>query len=55
MYTPDHIVFTKQTYEGRLDIPYGIHSVGAGSEDPNFYKAVPVQAIEYMKATTTAK
>jgi branched-chain amino acid transport system substrate-binding protein len=22
--------------------------VGAGSEDPNFYKAVPVQAIEYM-------
>ena len=48
MYTPDHIVFTKQSYEGRLDIPYGIHSVGAGSEDPNFYKAVPVQAIEYM-------
>jgi branched-chain amino acid transport system substrate-binding protein len=48
MYTPDHIVFTKQTYEGRLDVPFGIHSVGAGSEDPNFYKAVPVQAIEYM-------
>ena len=48
MYTPDHIVFTKQSYEGRLDILYGIHSVGAGSEDPNFYKAVPVQAIEYM-------
>jgi branched-chain amino acid transport system substrate-binding protein len=48
MYTPDHIVFTKQTYEGRLDIPYGIHSVGAGSEDPNFYKAVPVEAINYM-------
>jgi branched-chain amino acid transport system substrate-binding protein len=48
MYTPDHIVFTKQTYEGRLDVPFGIHSVGAGSEDPNFYKSVPVQAIEYM-------
>jgi branched-chain amino acid transport system substrate-binding protein len=48
MYTPDHIVFTKQTYEGRLDLPFGMHSVGAGSEDPNFYKAVPVQAIEYM-------
>jgi branched-chain amino acid transport system substrate-binding protein len=48
MYTPDHIVFTKQTYEGRLDIPFGIHSVGAGSEDPNFYKAVPVAAVEYM-------
>lgn len=48
MYTPDHIVFTKQTHEGRLDIPFGIHSVGAGSEDPNFYKAVPVQAVEYM-------
>jgi branched-chain amino acid transport system substrate-binding protein len=48
MYTPDHIVFTKQAYEGKLDIPFGIHSVGAGSEDPNFYKAVPVQAVEYM-------
>jgi branched-chain amino acid transport system substrate-binding protein len=48
MYTPDHIVFTKQTYEGRLDIPFGIHSVGAGSEDPNFYKAVPQAAIDYM-------
>ncbi|OGB93648.1 MAG: ABC transporter substrate-binding protein [candidate division NC10 bacterium RBG_16_65_8] len=48
MYTPDHIVFTKQSHEGRLDIPYGIHSVGAGSEDPNFYKAVPAQAIDYM-------
>jgi branched-chain amino acid transport system substrate-binding protein len=48
MYTPDHIVFTKQTYEGKLDIPYGIHSVGAGSEDPNFYKAVPVEAINLM-------
>jgi branched-chain amino acid transport system substrate-binding protein len=48
MYTPDHIVFTKQTYEGRLDILYGIHSVGAGSEDPNFYKAVPQAAIDYM-------
>lgn len=48
MYTPDHIVFTKQSYEGRLEMPYGIHSVGAGSEDPNFYKAVPQAAIEYM-------
>jgi branched-chain amino acid transport system substrate-binding protein len=48
MYTPDHIVFTKQIYEGRLDLPYGVHSVGAGSEDPNFYKAVPQAAIEYM-------
>ncbi len=48
MYTPDHIVFTKQTHEGKLDILFGIHSVGAGSEDPNFYKAVPVPAVEYM-------
>ena len=48
MYTPDHIVFTKQSHEGRLDIPFGIHSVGAGSEDPNFYKAVPQAAINYM-------
>jgi len=48
MYTPDHIVFTKQSYEGRLDIPFGIHSVGAGSEDPNFYKAVPPESVNYM-------
>jgi branched-chain amino acid transport system substrate-binding protein len=48
MYTPDHIVFTKQAYEGRLDLPFGIHSVGAGSEDPNFYKAVPAEAVNYM-------
>jgi branched-chain amino acid transport system substrate-binding protein len=48
MYTPDHIVFTKQSHEGRLDVPFGIHSVGAGSEDPNFYKAVPQAAIDYM-------
>lgn len=48
MYTPDHIVFTKQVYEGKLDIPFGIHSVGAGSEDPNFYKAVPPEAVNYM-------
>jgi branched-chain amino acid transport system substrate-binding protein len=48
MYTPDHIVFTKQAYEGKLDLPFGVHSVGAGSEDPNFYKAVPAKAVDLM-------
>lgn len=48
MYTPDHIVFSKQIYEGKLDLPFGLHSVGAGSEDPNYYKAVPPQSYDLM-------
>ncbi len=48
LYTPDHIIFSKQYLESRLDIPYGIHSVGAGSEDPAFYEAVPQAAVDYM-------
>lgn len=47
-YTPDHILFSKQQYEQRLYMPYGLWSVGAGSEDPAFYKAVPQKAVEYM-------
>jgi len=47
-YTPDHILFSKQQMEQKLDLPYGIWSVGAGAEDPSFYKAVPPKAIEYM-------
>ncbi|MGO4328628.1 ABC transporter substrate-binding protein [Cupriavidus sp. 2TAF22] len=47
-YTPDHILFTRQLAESRLYIPYGVHSVGGGSEDPNFYKAVSPKAVEYM-------
>ena len=48
MYTPDHIVFNKQYYESKLDMPFGLHSVGAGAEDPNFYKAVPPESVQYM-------
>jgi branched-chain amino acid transport system substrate-binding protein len=48
LYTPDHIIFSKQYLENRLDMPYGIHSVGAGSEDPAFYRAVPQAAVDYM-------
>ena len=48
MYTPDHVVFNKQYMETKLELPWGLHSVGGGTEDPNFYKAVPVRAAEYM-------
>lgn len=47
-YTPDHILFTRQFTESRIHVPYGIHSVGGGSEDPSFYKAVPMKAVQYM-------
>ncbi|CAN7546838.1 ABC transporter substrate-binding protein [Pseudorhodoferax sp. LjRoot39] len=47
-YTPDHILFSRQFADARLNVPYGIHSVGGGSEDPSFYKAVPQRAVEYL-------
>lgn len=47
-YTPDHILFSKQHMEQKLYLPYGLWSVGAGSEDPSFYKAVPQKSVEYM-------
>lgn len=46
-YTPDHLLLTRQMFEQRLDIPFGVHSVGGGTEDPSFYKAVPPQAVAY--------
>ena len=48
MYTPDHIIFSKELLTDRIYFPYGLWSVGAGSEDPTFYKAVPQQAVDYM-------
>jgi len=48
LYTPDHIIFSKQYLESKSDFPFGVHSVGAGSEDPAFYKAVPQEAVEFM-------
>jgi branched-chain amino acid transport system substrate-binding protein len=47
-YTPDHILFNKQQMEQKLYLPCGLWSVGAGTEDPAFYKAVPQKAVEYM-------
>jgi branched-chain amino acid transport system substrate-binding protein len=47
-YTPQHIMFSKQAFEQKLYIPYGIWSLGSGSEDPAFYKAVPPEVVEYM-------
>jgi len=47
-YTPDHILFNKQQMEQKLYLPFGLWSVGAGTEDPAFYKAVPQKAVEYM-------
>jgi branched-chain amino acid transport system substrate-binding protein len=47
-YTPDHILFNRQFSENKVNVPYGIHSVGGGSEDPSFYKALPQRAVDYM-------
>lgn len=48
LYTPDHIIFSKQMMEQKLDLPFGFMSVGAGSEDPVYYKAAPPQSVAYM-------
>jgi len=48
MYTPDHIIFSKELLTEKLYFPFGVWSVGAGSEDPTFYKGVPQEAVEYM-------
>ncbi len=47
-YTPDHILFNRQFAENRINVPFGIHSVGGGAEDPSFYKALPQRAVEGM-------
>ena len=47
-YTPDHILFSRQFAENRLHVPYGIHSVGGGAEDPKFYEAVSPRAYNFM-------
>ncbi len=47
-YTSDHIIFSKELLTEKLYFPFGLWSVGAGSEDPTFYRAVPQEAVEYM-------
>ena len=46
-YTPDHLILSRQLMEQRIDTPFGVHSVGGGTEDPSFYKAVPPRAVNY--------
>jgi len=46
--TADHILFNKQLLGNRIDLPFGLHSVGGGAEDPSFYEAVPQRGYEYM-------
>jgi branched-chain amino acid transport system substrate-binding protein len=48
LYTPEHILFNKAYAANKINVKYGFWSVGAGSEDPAFYKAVPDSMTEYM-------
>ena len=48
LYTDQHLMFSKQLMDAKVNLPFGIHSVGAGSEDPTFYEKVPQEAVEYM-------
>lgn len=47
LYTPDQLLFTRQFTEQRIDLPFGIHSVGGGMEDPSFYKAINPKDVAY--------
>ena len=48
LYTAPHLVLNKQMTEEKFYLPYGLWSLGGGSEDPTFYEALPVEAVEYM-------
>lgn len=47
LYTADQLLFTRQFTQQKLDLPYGLHSVGGGTEDPSFYAAVDPQDVAY--------
>lgn len=47
LYTPDHLLFTRQMAEQRLDLPLGVHSGGGGTEDPAFYAAIQPKQVAY--------
>jgi len=47
LYTPDQLLFTRQLAEQRLDLPFGVHSAGGGTEDPSFYAAVQPSMVGY--------
>jgi branched-chain amino acid transport system substrate-binding protein len=48
LYTDDHVRFSKAMMKERIDVPFGIHSIGAGSEDPLFYQSAPRASVDYM-------
>lgn len=47
LYTPDQLLFTRQLAEQRLDLPFGVHSAGGGTEDPSFYKVIDPKSVAY--------
>lgn len=47
LYTPDQLLFTRQLAEQRLELPFGVHSAGGGTEDPSFYKVVEPKSVAY--------
>ncbi len=47
LYTPDQLLFTRQLAEQRLDLPFGVHSAGGGTEDPSFYATVAPKSVAY--------
>ncbi len=47
LYTPDQLLFTRQMAEQRLDLPFGVHSAGGGTEDPSFYATVNPKSVAY--------
>lgn len=47
VYTSDQLLFTRQFTQQKLDVPYGLHSVGGGTEDPSFYAAVDAKDVAY--------
>jgi branched-chain amino acid transport system substrate-binding protein len=48
LYTSTHILLNKQMLEEKAYLPYGLWSLGGGSEDPTLYESLPVEAVEYM-------
>jgi branched-chain amino acid transport system substrate-binding protein len=47
-YTPEHILMNKQLLEQRVNLPFGIWSIGGGAEDSAFYKALSKKAVQNM-------
>jgi branched-chain amino acid transport system substrate-binding protein len=47
LYTPDQLLLTRQMAEQRVDLPFGVHSAGGGTEDPSFYAAVKPSQVAY--------